>query len=121
MALKNASVLPGFSLAMGITLVYLSLLVLIPLSMILLQTAGMGLSHFWSVVSSPRVAAAYRLSFGAAFIAAIADSAARRGHCHSVRAVAAVAPALHGTGCGKAGRRRRRDRAADRVGGGPQR
>jgi sulfate/thiosulfate transport system permease protein len=76
MALKKASVLPGFSLAMGITLVYLSLLVLIPLSTIFLQTAGMGLGHFWSVVSSPRVMAAYRLSFGAAFIAALADSAA---------------------------------------------
>jgi sulfate transport system permease protein len=75
MALKQRSILPGFGLAMGITLIYLSLLALIPLSAIFLKTAGMGWHHFWSIVASPRVAAAYRLSFGASFVAALINSA----------------------------------------------
>ncbi len=75
MALKqNRSILPGFGLAMGITVAYLSVLVLIPLSTIFLNTAHMGWHHFWSVVTSPRVEAAYRISFGASFLAAIIDS-----------------------------------------------
>lgn len=75
MTLKQPSILPGFGLAMGITLVYLSLLALIPLSTVFLETAGMGWTHFWSIVTSPRVEAAYRLSFGAALAAALVDSA----------------------------------------------
>ena len=75
MTLKQRSILPGFGIAMGITLIYLSLLALIPLSTIFLKTAGMGWRHFWSVVSSPRVVAAYRLSFGASLVAALIDSA----------------------------------------------
>jgi sulfate/thiosulfate transport system permease protein len=74
MALKQQSILPGFGLAMGITLAYLSVLVLIPLSTVFLNTAHMGWDHFWSVVTSPRVDAAYRISFGASSVAALADS-----------------------------------------------
>jgi sulfate/thiosulfate transport system permease protein len=67
-------VLPGFGLTMGYTLVYLSLIALIPLSSILLKTEGMGWVRFWHVVLSPRVIAAYRLSIGASVIAAILNS-----------------------------------------------
>jgi sulfate transport system permease protein len=74
MALKQQSILPGFGLAMGITFAYLSVLVLIPLSTVFLNTAHMGWDHFWSVVTSPRVDAAYRVSFGASLVAALIDS-----------------------------------------------
>lgn len=67
---RRQSVLPGFGLAMGITVTYLSLLVLVPLSMIFLKTATLDLSDIWSVVSSQRAVASYKLSFGASFIAA---------------------------------------------------
>ena len=67
-------VLPGFGLTMGYTLVYLSLIALIPLSSILLKTEGMGWVRFWHVVLSPRVIAAYRLSIGASMVAAILNS-----------------------------------------------
>jgi sulfate/thiosulfate transport system permease protein len=67
-------VLPGFGLTMGYTLVYLSLIALIPLSTILLKTYGMGWERFWHVVTAPRVMAAYKLSIGASLIAAIVNS-----------------------------------------------
>jgi len=67
-------VLPGFGLTMGYTLAYLSLIALIPLSTILLKTAGMGYTRFWHVVSSPRVIAAFELSIGASIIAAVINS-----------------------------------------------
>jgi sulfate transport system permease protein len=61
--------LPGFGLSLGITLTYLSLLVLIPLSGLVWKTASLGLPALAHAVLSPRALAAYRLSFGAAFIA----------------------------------------------------
>lgn len=67
---KQHSVLPGFGLGLGITLFYLSLVVLIPLSALLIKTATMSWDDFWQTVSQPRVIAAYQLSFGAALIAA---------------------------------------------------
>ena len=62
--------LPGFHLALGFTLLYLSLIVLIPLSATLAKTLTMSWEAFWAAVSAPRVLASYRLSFGAALIAA---------------------------------------------------
>jgi len=62
--------LPGFGLAMGVTVTYLSLLVLVPLSTIFLKTASVGPAEIWAVMSSPRAVASYRLSFGASAIAA---------------------------------------------------
>lgn len=67
-------VLPGFGLTMGYTLVYLSLIALIPLSTILLKTEGMGWARFWHVVLSRRVIAAYKLSIGTSLIAAVINS-----------------------------------------------
>lgn len=67
---RQHSILPGFGLAMGFTLVYLSLIVLIPLSAIFLKSATLSWGDFWSTVTAPRVLASYRLSFGASLIAA---------------------------------------------------
>ena len=62
--------LPGFRLSLGYTLTYLSLLVLIPLAGLAWKSADLGWSGFWEAVASPRALAAYRLTFGAAFVAA---------------------------------------------------
>jgi sulfate transport system permease protein len=67
---RSVRVLPGFNLALGFTVAYLSLVVLIPLSAVFLKTATLGLEQFWSVVTAPRVLASFRLSFGAALAAA---------------------------------------------------
>jgi sulfate transport system permease protein len=64
-------VLPGFDLALGITVLYLSLVVLVPLSAAFLRTATMSWPAFWDAVASERVVAAYRLTFGASFAAAL--------------------------------------------------
>jgi sulfate transport system permease protein len=63
-------VLPGFGLTLGYTMVYLSLVVLIPLSAVFISSLGLGWAHFWTVVTTPRVLASLRLSFGASLIAA---------------------------------------------------
>jgi len=67
---KQHSVLPGFGLTLGFTLLYLSLLVLLPLAALLLKTSTMGFEAFWATVVDPRVLASFRLSFGGAFLAA---------------------------------------------------
>ena len=69
----SESVLPGFGLSMGITVAYLGLVVLIPLSTIFLRSSSLGWSGFWQVVTSPRALASYRLSFGASLLAAAAN------------------------------------------------
>ena len=66
-------VLPGFGLTLGYTMVYLSLLVLIPLSAVFIRSLGAGWGHFWDVVTAPRVVASLRLSFGASLIAALVN------------------------------------------------
>jgi len=67
---KRHSVLPGFSLALGFTLLYLSLIVLIPLSAAFIRTAALSWPEFWAAVTTPRVMASYRLTFGASLAAA---------------------------------------------------
>jgi len=67
---KQHSVLPGFGLTLGLTLTYLSLIVLLPLAMLVVVTASMTFEEFWRVTTSPQVVASYKLSFGASFIAA---------------------------------------------------
>jgi len=71
---RHFSVLPGFGLTMGYTMVYLSLIVLIPLSAAFLRSAELGPERFWSVVTAPRVLASLRLSFGAALLAALVNA-----------------------------------------------
>jgi sulfate transport system permease protein len=73
MAAARARVLPGFGLTMGYTLLYLSLIVLIPLAALGLKTATLTWEQFWGVMTDARVLAAYRLSFGAAFLAALVN------------------------------------------------
>ncbi|MBS0593563.1 MAG: sulfate ABC transporter permease subunit CysT [Proteobacteria bacterium] len=72
--LRRHSVLPGFDLALGFALLYLSLIVLIPLSAAFLKTFTMTWPAFWEAVSSPRVVASYRLTFGASFAAALLNA-----------------------------------------------
>jgi sulfate transport system permease protein len=72
--LKEYSVLPGFGLTLGYTVLYLSLIVLIPLSLVFLRSATMGWTDFWETVFSPRALASYRLSLGAAGMAALINA-----------------------------------------------
>ena len=72
--LKRHSVLPGFDLALGFTLLYLGLIVLVPLSAAFLKTFTMTWPAFWDAVTSPRVVASYRLTFGASLAAALLNS-----------------------------------------------
>jgi sulfate/thiosulfate transport system permease protein len=73
-ALRKPSVLPGFGLTLGFTLCYLGLIVLIPLAGLILAAAGLGWSGFWSAVTTPRVLAAFRVSFGTSLIAALINA-----------------------------------------------
>jgi sulfate transport system permease protein len=67
------SALPGFGPAMGVTLLYLSLIVLIPLAMVAWKTEALGWARFWSTVLTDRALAAYALSFGASLAAALVN------------------------------------------------
>lgn len=71
MTFKRQSILPGFWPAFSYTVLYLSLIVLIPLSAVFLKSASSGWAHFWQSVKSPSVVAAYRLSFGASLTAGL--------------------------------------------------
>jgi sulfate transport system permease protein len=70
MEFKKPSILPGFGLTMGFTLLYLCLIVLIPLSATFLKTTALTWDEFIGKISDPRALASYRLTFGAAFLAA---------------------------------------------------
>ena len=73
MAKKTTSVLPGFRLTLGYTVLYLSLIVLIPLACAFWKASGLTWGQFWHAVAAPRVLASYRLSFGASFLAALTN------------------------------------------------
>jgi sulfate transport system permease protein len=68
---RNRGVIPGFGLTLGYTILYLSLIVVIPLSAVVFKTAGLSWDAFWSTVASPRVAASYRLTFSVSIAAAL--------------------------------------------------
>ncbi|MBI5781265.1 MAG: sulfate ABC transporter permease subunit CysT [Rhodocyclales bacterium] len=70
----HTGVLPGFRLTLGYTILYLSLIVLLPVAAVFGKTLELGWGEFVDVVSNPRVLAAYRLSFGAALAAAAIDA-----------------------------------------------
>ena len=72
--LRRHSVLPGFNLALGFTLLYLGFIVLIPLSAAFLKAATLTWPAFLETVTSPRVLASYRLTFGAALAAALLNA-----------------------------------------------
>jgi sulfate transport system permease protein len=67
-------VLPGFNLTLGYTVFYLSLIVLVPLSALAFKTFTLTWDQFWAAVTSPRVLASYRLTFGASLIAALVNA-----------------------------------------------
>lgn len=71
---RSFSVLPGFGLSLGYTLVYLSIIVLIPMAVVFITASQLSFAEFWEVVTAPRVVASYRLTFGASLLAAIINS-----------------------------------------------
>jgi len=71
---SHKNVLPGFGPTLGFTMLYLSLIVLIPLSALVFKTAGLTWGEFVSTVTAPRVLASYKVTFGAAVIAATVNS-----------------------------------------------
>lgn len=74
MRFREPSVLPGFGPALGFSLFYLSIIVLLPLAALVAEAAGLGFGGIWNVATEPRTLAALRTSFGLAFAAAVADS-----------------------------------------------
>jgi sulfate/thiosulfate transport system permease protein len=71
---QPARVLPGFHITLGFTLVYLSLIVLIPLSALVFKTLNLTGEQFWEAVTAPRVVASYKLTIGASLIAATVNA-----------------------------------------------
>jgi sulfate transport system permease protein len=71
---KERSVLPGFGLTLGYALLYLGLIVLLPLSARAVKSAGLGWQGVWQEITSPRVMASYKLTFGASMIAAVVNA-----------------------------------------------
>ena len=72
MARKHSKhLLPGFGLTLGVSMLYLTIIIALPLAAMLLKVGGMGWEDFWRIVSSNRSLAAYRITFGSAFVAAI--------------------------------------------------
>ncbi len=74
LVMTRHSVLPGFNLALGYTMIYLSFIVLIPLAGLFLKAALMSWDAFWAAVTAPRVLASYRLTFGASLIGAVINA-----------------------------------------------
>jgi sulfate transport system permease protein len=72
--IKKNMIFPGFNLSLGYTIVYLSLIVLIPLSAVVIKSLSLTPEVFWQTVTSPRVLASYRLSFGTAFISGLINA-----------------------------------------------
>jgi len=74
MAERKFNVLPGFGLTMGFTLFYLSAIVLIPVGFLVIRALEISPSEFWRLATTDRALMAYKLTFGASFIAAIANA-----------------------------------------------
>lgn len=74
MSQKKFNILPGFGLTMGFTLFYLSAIVLIPLGGLVIRTLELSWGDFWRLATTPRALAAYRLTFGASLVAAVANA-----------------------------------------------
>ncbi len=72
--IKQQSVIPGFGITMGISLLYITLLVLIPISMVFINSSSLGLKSFMDIALSPRVTASLKISFGTSFLAAAVNT-----------------------------------------------
>ena len=70
---RRPSVIPGFGLTLGFTIVYLTLIILIPLSGVVWRSAGLGWAEFWAIATDERTVKALQISFGASLIAAIVN------------------------------------------------
>ncbi|KGR75090.1 sulfate ABC transporter permease subunit CysT [Ureibacillus sinduriensis] len=68
---KKNTIIPGFTMTLGYTMLYLSIIVLLPLSMVFFNTFSMSWSEFWQTIAHPRAVASYKLSFGTALAAGV--------------------------------------------------
>jgi len=73
-SLRRPSVVPGFGMTLGFTLAYFGLIVLLPLAALALRAMAMSPAEIWALASTPRVVAAFRVSFGTALIAAAVNA-----------------------------------------------
>ena len=73
-SLRKETVIPGFGLTLGLTLLYLGLIVLLPLAALIIRSSGLGWDGFAAAAFTPRALASYRLSFGTALVAAAIDA-----------------------------------------------
>lgn len=73
--IRRKRVLPGFTLSLGITLLYLTVIILIPVLALILKGAEIGPQRFWTIVTSPRALAAFRVTLSAALLATIFNAA----------------------------------------------
>ena len=71
---KQQQVLPGFGLSMGYTIIYLSLIILIPIAVLFLKATTISFTEFWRTVTDDRVVASYKLTFYTSFIAALINA-----------------------------------------------
>src|SRR5881394_2794050 len=74
MAQKKFNALPGFGLTLGFTLFYLSAIVLVPFAALIIRACEMSWADFWRLATNERALSAYRLTFGASLIAALANA-----------------------------------------------
>ena len=74
MSKRPSRVLPGFALSLGLSVFYLSLIVLLPASTLVLQASEMSLKEFFQAITDPRLIAAYKVTFSAAAIASVLNA-----------------------------------------------
>ncbi|WP_194089378.1 sulfate/thiosulfate ABC transporter permease CysT [Vibrio hibernica] len=72
---KHQRVLPGFAISLGVSLLFISLILLLPATGLVMQTKGMLLSEYWYVISDPRLVASYKVTLGSAFVASLFNGA----------------------------------------------
>ncbi|WP_413479442.1 sulfate/thiosulfate ABC transporter permease CysT [Vibrio hibernica] len=72
---KYQRVLPGFAISLGVSLLFISLILLLPATGLVMQTKGMSLSEYWYVISDPRLVASYKVTLGSAFVASLFNGA----------------------------------------------
>lgn len=71
LAVSSRRVLPGFTLSLGTSLLFVCLILLLPLSALVMQLSQMSWAQYWDVVTNPQVVAAYKVTLLAAFVASI--------------------------------------------------
>lgn len=72
---KQQRVLPGFAISLGISLLFVSLVLLLPATGLAMQTKGMSFSEYWQVIADPRVVASYKVTVVSAFVASLFNGA----------------------------------------------